>query len=79
MAYLIDGKAISKQIKDELKEEVALLNAKGIFPCLAVIQVGQDPASCVFVIIRKKHANILESSPFLMKWKKVLQRKLCFS
>lgn len=54
MAYLIDGKAISKQIKDELKEEVALLNAKGIFPCLAVIQVGQDPASCVYVNNKKK-------------------------
>lgn len=54
MAYLIDGKLISKQIKDELRDEVALLKSKGILPCLAVIQVGQDPASCVYVNNKKK-------------------------
>ena len=54
MAYLIDGKAISKQIKDELREEVTLLKEKGVFPCLAVVQVGNDPASCVYVNNKKK-------------------------
>lgn len=54
MAYLIDGKAISAQIKEELKAEVAQLKAKGIVPCLAVIQVGKDPASCVYVNNKKK-------------------------
>lgn len=54
MALLIDGKAISAQIKDELKEEVTLLKEKGICPCLAVIQVGNDPASCVYVNNKKK-------------------------
>ena len=54
MAYLIDGKLISKQIKDELREEVASLKENGILPCLAVIQVGQDPASCVYVNNKKK-------------------------
>ena len=54
MAHLIDGKAISQQIKDELKVEVAELNKNGIFPCLAVVQVGQDPASCVYVNNKKK-------------------------
>lgn len=54
MAHLIDGKMISKQIKDELREEVAGLKEKGILPCLAVIQVGQDPASCVYVNNKKK-------------------------
>ncbi len=54
MAQLIDGKLISTQIKDELKEEVAELKAKGITPCLAVIQVGNDPASCVYVNNKKK-------------------------
>lgn len=54
MAQLIDGKLISTQIKDELKEEVAELKAKGIIPCLAVIQVGNDPASCVYVNNKKK-------------------------
>lgn len=54
MAYLIDGKTISKQIKDELREEVTGLKTKGILPCLAVVQVGQDPASCVYVNNKKK-------------------------
>ena len=54
MAQLIDGKMISTQIKDELKAEVALLKEKGILPCLAVIQVGNDPASSVYVNNKKK-------------------------
>ena len=54
MAHLIDGKLISTQIKDELKAEVACLKEKGIVPCLAVIQVGNDPASSVYVNNKKK-------------------------
>jgi len=54
MAHLIDGKLISTQIKDELREEVAQLKEKGIRPCLAVIQVGKDPASSVYVNNKKK-------------------------
>ena len=54
MAQLIDGKAISKQIKDELKEQVAELSAKGVKICLAVIQVGNDPASSVYDGNKKK-------------------------
>lgn len=54
MPQIIDGKAISKQIKDELKLEVAELKEKGIQTCLAVIQVGKDPASTVYVNNKKK-------------------------
>ena len=54
MAHLIDGKAISKQIKDELRKEVTELKQQGILPCLAVIQVGKDPASSVYVNNKKK-------------------------
>lgn len=54
MAQLIDGKLISAQMKDELKEEVAQLKEQGIIPCLAVIQVGNDPASSVYVNNKKK-------------------------
>ena len=54
MAQLIDGKLISQQIKDELKEEVAQFKAKGIDICLTVIQVGSDPASSVYVRNKKK-------------------------
>lgn len=54
MAQLIDGKLISTQIKDELKEEVTQLREQGITPCLAVIQVGNDPASSVYVNNKKR-------------------------
>ena len=50
---LIDGKAISAQIKDELKEQVAKLKEQGIELTLAVIQVGEDPASSVYVRNKK--------------------------
>ena len=54
MAAIIDGKQISKQIKDELKEQVAAYRAQGIEIALAVIQVGNDPASTVSVGNKKK-------------------------
>ena len=54
MAELIDGKLISSQIKDECKEKVASLKEKGIEVTLAVIQVGEDPASSVYVNNKKK-------------------------
>ncbi len=54
MANLIDGKKISTQLKDELKEEVAKLKEQGKECCLAVIQVGKDPASSVYVGNKKK-------------------------
>ncbi|MDD6036296.1 MAG: bifunctional methylenetetrahydrofolate dehydrogenase/methenyltetrahydrofolate cyclohydrolase FolD [Lachnospiraceae bacterium] len=54
MAIRIDGKAISAQIKDELKEKVAALKAQGTEVSLAVIQVGNDPASSVYVGNKKK-------------------------
>ncbi len=54
MAQLIDGKLISTQIKDELKEKVAKMKEEGTEVCLAVIQVGNDPASSVYVNNKKK-------------------------
>ncbi len=54
MAQLIDGKRISQQIKDELKAEVESLKNQGVRVCLAVIQVGSDPASTVYVNNKKK-------------------------
>lgn len=51
---IIDGKLISTQIKDEVKAEVAELKAKGVEPCLAVILVGENPASQVYVRNKKR-------------------------
>ncbi len=53
MAQLIDGKKISQEIKDELKERVAKLKEQGRTGALAVIQVGTDPASSVYVRNKK--------------------------
>lgn len=53
-AQIIDGKLISQNIKDELKEKTALLKEKGIEVTLAVILVGEDPASQVYVRNKKK-------------------------
>ena len=54
MAKIIDGKKISAEIKEELKTEVAAYAAQGKTCALAVIQVGADPASSVYVRNKKK-------------------------
>ena len=54
MAVIIDGKTISLQIKEELKQKAADLRAQGTAVTLAVIQVGDNPASCVYVRNKKK-------------------------
>lgn len=53
MAELIDGKKIATEIKDELREEVKLLQEQGIFPGLAVVLVGNNGASQVYVRNKK--------------------------
>lgn len=54
MALIIDGKKISNEIKEELKDKVLALKKDGIEITLAVIQVGNDPASSVYVGNKKK-------------------------
>jgi len=54
MAQIIDGKLISSQVKDELKAEALLLKEQGIEASLAVIQVGNDPASSIYVRNKKR-------------------------
>ena len=53
-AKIISGNEVSQQIKDELKAEVTQLKAQGLEPSLAVILVGEDPASKVYVSNKKK-------------------------
>ncbi|MGJ8654858.1 MAG: bifunctional methylenetetrahydrofolate dehydrogenase/methenyltetrahydrofolate cyclohydrolase FolD [Akkermansiaceae bacterium] len=45
----IDGKAVAEKVISECKDEIAVLKAKGITPGLAVVLVGEDPASKVYV------------------------------
>lgn len=54
MLNIIDGKQISMNIKEELREKVTELKLEGKKIVLAVIQVGQDPASTVYVGNKKK-------------------------
>ncbi len=57
MAELLDGKAISKIIKEEIKLEIAQWKEKGIEPKLAVILVGDDPASVIYAKSKQKAAE----------------------
>ncbi len=54
MAKIIDGKKISTEIKQELKEKVAAYKEQGIEITLAVVKVGNDPASAVYVRNKEK-------------------------
>ena len=54
MAKIINGKEISEKLREQMTAEVKELAAKGIVPGLAVILVGQDPASQVYVRNKKK-------------------------
>lgn len=53
-AQIINGKQVSANIKERIKNEVSELKTKGIIPGLAVVIVGDDPASKVYVNSKKK-------------------------
>lgn len=53
-AEIIDGKAIAKQVREEVAEEASALSANGITPGLATVLVGEDPASHVYVRSKRK-------------------------
>ncbi len=56
MARIIDGRAVSKSLLAEVAQSVATLKARGIEPTLAVVLVGDDPASAVYVRNKGKRA-----------------------
>jgi methylenetetrahydrofolate dehydrogenase (NADP+) / methenyltetrahydrofolate cyclohydrolase len=59
-AQLIDGKALAAKVRDEVKQEAALLTARyGRAPGIAVVRVGDDPASQVYVTSKEKTAKEL--------------------
>ena len=53
-AKILDGKAISAEIRQELKEEVSRLKQRGIVPGLAGVLVGEDPGSVTYVGLKSK-------------------------
>lgn len=54
MSQLIDGKALAAQMREQMTAQVAELCAKGVTPGLAVVLVGDDPASRVYVTMKEK-------------------------
>ena len=54
LANLIDGRAIARQIQDEVCQRISALKSKGVQPGLAFVRVGEDPASKVYVGRKEK-------------------------
>jgi len=54
VAVIIDGKAIAAELREEIGRETAKLTARGVVPGLAVVLVGDDPASRVYVSMKEK-------------------------
>ncbi|MBQ8724931.1 MAG: bifunctional methylenetetrahydrofolate dehydrogenase/methenyltetrahydrofolate cyclohydrolase FolD [Oscillospiraceae bacterium] len=68
MAQIISGKEVSAKVREELKKETeALIEATGIYPGLAVILVGNDPASQVYVRNKQLACEELGFHPFEYK------------
>lgn len=57
-ALVLDGKTVSAAVKEEVAREVKALNETGINSCLAVVIVGDDPASRVYVNNKKKACEV---------------------
>ena len=54
MTKILDGKAVSSAVKENIKADVGALKKKGIDVSLAVVLVGNDPASKIYVANKKK-------------------------
>jgi len=67
MAHIIDGKAFAAKLRTDITEEVANLRKQGITPGLAVILVGEDPASQVYVRNKGKQTIEVGMSSFVHK------------
>ncbi|RMD54789.1 MAG: bifunctional methylenetetrahydrofolate dehydrogenase/methenyltetrahydrofolate cyclohydrolase FolD [Nitrospirae bacterium] len=63
-AIIIDGKKVANDIKEELKKDIAALKEKGITPGLAVVLVGEDPASKKYVASKEKTCSSLGIASF---------------
>lgn len=64
-AIIMDGKAVSALVRREVKERAALLASKGVKPGLAVVLVGDDPASQVYVRQKEKACNEVGFASFM--------------
>ncbi len=69
-AQLIDGNALSRQLRTQVAERAAALKARGVTPGLAVILVGDNPASQVYV--RNKVKACEDSGLCTLCWKSTM-------
>ena len=60
MAQLIEGRAVAEKVYEELRGEIAELQQQGVTPGLAVVLVGDDPASRAYVRSKDKMCRELE-------------------
>lgn len=73
---ILDGKEYSKKLKNEIKEEaIRLTNKTNIVPCIAIVLVGEDPASQVYVRNKVKAANLCKMNPILIKKEATITQK----
>lgn len=75
MANIIDGKAVSQRFKDKLKDEVNFLRGRGIKPGLAVVLVGDNPASLIYVKAKTKACEDLGINSFQYTLKKDISQE----
>ena len=66
MGQIIDGKAVSAKVKEEIRLETEKLKEQGIEIGLAVVIVGDDPASQVYVRNKEKSFSTLSKSSMMM-------------
>ena len=78
MATIINGKEVSAKVKEQVAEEVKQLKEKGIHPGLAVVIVGEDPASKTYVKNKKLHVRQLEFIRKNMRYRQRPRKKNCW-
>lgn len=66
-ARIIDGKKLSDRLKEDIKSRVERLKQKGVIPGLAVILVGDDPASAVYVRNKERDCNQVGIQSWVIK------------
>ena len=72
---LIDGKKQAKDIKEKLKKEISTLKEQGVIPGLAIILVGHDPASEIYVKNKIKTCDELGICTLLYRFTKESSEK----
>ncbi|MFO7611213.1 MAG: bifunctional methylenetetrahydrofolate dehydrogenase/methenyltetrahydrofolate cyclohydrolase FolD [Clostridia bacterium] len=63
-AEILDGSGLAERMKEEMKARVAAMKAKGIEPGLAVVLVGENPASQIYVRMKKKDCETVGIKSF---------------